>query len=83
MDEAAPQAAGNMSGEDARLLNVLLMLWAGEYSAGYDEKQGWWASRDGDVGSLILAGSVVELGNAIQADSLAAYAAARGTEGTR
>jgi hypothetical protein len=68
MEEAAPQAAEGMSAEDARLLEVLQMLWDGVYSIGYDAERGWWATRDGVAGHIITARAPDELGKALADD---------------
>ena len=68
MGEAAPQAADRLSVEDARLLEVLRMLWDGVYTIGYDAEKGWWASRDGVAGHLITATDAEELGKALADD---------------
>lgn len=65
MSEAAPQAAEGLSAEDARLLEVLRLLWDGIYTIGYDAEKGWWAIRDGVAGHLITATDAEELGKAL------------------
>jgi hypothetical protein len=68
MDEAAPQAADGLSAEDANLLDVLQMLWDGVYSVGYDAEKGWWASRDGVAGHILIAADAEGLGSALGDD---------------
>lgn len=63
MDEAAPQAAEGMSPEGtAKALDVLRLLWGEEYLFGWDAEHRWWVIRDGNIGSILTAGSPEELG---------------------
>ena len=68
MDEAAPQAPTVMSDEDAKALEVLRLFWEPEYSVGYDDEQGWWASRNGVIGHIITAPGPEELGKMLGGD---------------
>lgn len=62
MGEAAPQAAEDMSDEDAKALEVLRLFWEPEYLVGYDDEQGWWATENGVVGRILIASSAEQLG---------------------
>lgn len=67
MDEAAPaQAAVDMSPDDARALEVLRVIWGEYYAVGYDDERGWWASRHGRVGHIIVAPSAEILNKMIR-----------------
>jgi hypothetical protein len=69
MDQAAPQAAGGMSAEDtAKVLDVLRLLWEDEYLVGFDDDHGWWASRRGAIGHIMIANSPDELGQMLGDD---------------
>ena len=67
MDEgAAPQAAG-ISGEDTgKALEALRLLWDDSYTFGYDPDRGFWAIRDGRIGSLLTADSPEELARLLE-----------------
>lgn len=72
MGEAAPQAAEGMSAEETgQALDVLRLLWSGEYLTGYDAGRGWWASRAGVTGHIITAPGPEEL-NEMMAEELGA-----------
>jgi hypothetical protein len=69
MDQASAQAAAGMSVEDAKALEVLQLLWADEYSIGYDgEGRCYWAARNGVIGHILIAASVEELSKKIDED---------------
>jgi hypothetical protein len=68
MDEAAPQAAEGMSAEDTKALEVLRLFWEPEYSVGYDDEHGWWATRSGVIGHIITAPGPEELGKMLGDD---------------
>ena len=69
MSEAAPQAESGTGTEDiAKVLDVLRLLWNGEYLIGHDDEHGWWASRRGVVGHILTASSPEELGQLIGHD---------------
>jgi hypothetical protein len=72
MGEATAQAAEGMSAEDAEALEALRMVWGDEYSIGYEDAHGWWASRNGVTGHIITAASALELGVKLGEDYLAA-----------
>ncbi|HLH84759.1 MAG TPA: hypothetical protein VKV38_15980 [Trebonia sp.] len=68
MEEEVPQAAEGLSGEDARLPEILQMLREGIYSIGCDAEHGWWATRDGVAGHRITRSAPDELGKALADD---------------
>ena len=69
MDEAAPQAAaGADTDEVAKALEVLRLRGELDYLTGYDNEHGWWASRRGVVGHILMADSPEELGQIIGDD---------------
>jgi hypothetical protein len=72
MDKAAPQAATGASDKDASALEVLRVLWGPEYSVGYDDEHGWWATRAGVIGHIITAADPEELGRKLGDDCGAA-----------
>jgi hypothetical protein len=56
MNEAAPHAAGGISGEDAGdALAALRYGWGDAYTIGYDGKRGWWAARRDLIGGDLTA----------------------------
>lgn len=57
MDEAAIQAAPGMCPADVKALEVLRVKWGAYYAIGFDDERGWWASRHGRIGHIILAPS--------------------------
>jgi hypothetical protein len=67
MGEAAPQAAGGMNGEDTgKALEVLRLLWGDSYRFGYDPERGFWAIREGRLGSLLTADAPEELARLLE-----------------
>lgn len=69
MREAAPQAANGMSADETcQALDALPLLWGHEYKFGFDPEHGWWAIKNGNIGSIITADSPEELNQAL-ADS--------------
>jgi hypothetical protein len=69
MSEASPRAAGGTgTGDVAKALDVLRLLWDDEYLIGHDGDLGWRASRRDVTGHIITAGSPEELGQALGDD---------------
>jgi hypothetical protein len=69
MDEAAPQAAEGMSREEIlKALELLLMFWGDVYDIGHDDERGWWASRRGVIGHILIAADPAELGRMLGDD---------------
>jgi hypothetical protein len=60
MDKAAPQAAEDTTAV-SQALEALGLKWNGIYATGYDDERGWWAARNGRIGSLLTAGEPDEL----------------------
>jgi hypothetical protein len=64
MSEAAPQAAGGTSAV-SQALDALRLKWNGIYATGHDPETGWWATRNGQIGSLLTADEPDQLDAAI------------------
>jgi hypothetical protein len=70
MGKATAQAAAGMGREEIdKALDVLRLLWDGEYSVGHDDEHGWWATRDGVIGRIITAAGPEELNEMMAAES--------------
>jgi hypothetical protein len=64
---AAVQPAGGKTA-DTQALEALRLKWGGLYAVGYDPDLGWWATRNGQVGSLLAADDPGALDAAITDD---------------
>lgn len=67
--EPPAQAAAGMTPGEEQALGVLRALWEPEYLVGYDEEHGWWASRAGVTGHLLVAPGPEELSRELAGDS--------------
>lgn len=79
MSEAAPQAAEGISaGDIEKALGVLRLLWGDEYLFGYDREHGcFWVIKGGNLGSLLTAPAVEELGRKLDGGELGTVNASR------
>ena len=70
MGEAAPQAAEGAYRSDVEQgLRVLRLLYGDEYTFGYDPERGvFWVIKDGKIGSVLTAPTLVALGGLIDSN---------------
>jgi hypothetical protein len=66
MNEAAPQAAGMSGEETGEALDVLRLLWGDAHLFGYDPERGFWAIKEGHLGSLLTADGPEELARLLE-----------------
>ena len=66
MSEAAPQAASAPTAEIRQALDYLRLLWGDEFTFGWDPERGFWATRNGSIGSILTAETAKDLARKLE-----------------